>query len=98
RVVVGVVGAQETLLDEGEQGGVVGNPVRDVVRPGERGDRDEGDAKAELIEVRAPCRVRLRGGEARADGGRVDLAHEALGSAAGLLTRRGIREVGALPG
>jgi hypothetical protein len=48
-----VIEAQETLLNERQKRSVVRHPVRDVMWPRERGDRNEGHAEAELIEVRA---------------------------------------------
>jgi hypothetical protein len=89
---------QKTLLNEREQRSMVGNPVRDVVRPGKRGDRNEGHAEAELIEVRARCRIRTSRREAGADSSSIDLAYQALRSSAGLLARRWVREIGTLPG
>jgi len=79
-----LVQTQKTLLDECKQRRVVGHPM---MWPRERGDGDEGNTKAELIEVRArgwvhPCR-----GELWADAGGVKLAHEALRAGAGLLAR-----------
>jgi len=91
-----------------QRGGVVADGVRNVVLLGERRDGDEWNAYAELIKIRAVCRIGTRGvgGHRRAELFRILHAGVrgaygiagTLRDSSGLLTRGRIGQILALTG